>query len=55
MRSIMREVIPSESITTISPGFTSRTKFAPTASSAQLSLATTMSSSTVPIHSGRMP
>ena len=39
MPSIKQECRPSLSIITISPGLTSRTKFAPTASSAQVSLA----------------
>lgn len=48
------ERTPSPDTTTISPGFTSRTKAAPTLSNAQLSEANTTAPSAVfPMHSGR--
>ena len=47
--------MPSAETTTVSPGSISRTKVAPMASRAQLSLAKTTSPSRSPMHRGRKP
>ena len=53
---VRTDSIPSAEMITISPGSTSRTNSAPTASSAQDSLLTTQAPRAVrPIHSGRNP